>query len=63
MSQESRQAVVPPYGVAIHEAIADGDLKRMRALLSQAEAVVREQGDLHTALELLKREIAKAERA
>ena len=63
MSQESRQAVVPPYGVAIHEAIADGDLKKMRALLSQAEALAHEQGDLRTALELLKLEIAKAERA
>lgn len=44
MNQESRQAVIPPYGVAIHDAIIDGDLRTMKALLSRAEAVLDEQG-------------------
>lgn len=57
-----RQAVIPPYGVAIHDAIIDGDLRTMKALLSRAEAVLDEQGDLRTAVELLRLEIAKAER-
>ena len=43
MNQESRQAVIPPYGVAIHDAIIDGDLRTMKALLSRAEAVLDEQ--------------------
>ncbi|ARU23439.1 hypothetical protein RSSE_c3047 [Ralstonia solanacearum] len=62
MNQESRQAVIPPYGVAIHDAIIDGDLRTMKALLSRAEAVLDEQVDLRTAVELLRLEIAKAER-
>ncbi|MET2524329.1 DUF1843 domain-containing protein [Ralstonia sp. SM1884_UCD616_TZ26] len=62
MNQESRQAVIPPYGVVIHDAIIDGDLRTMKALLSRAEAVLDEQGDLRTAVELLRLEIAKAER-
>ncbi|WP_390622981.1 hypothetical protein ACEQUB_01536 [Ralstonia syzygii] len=32
MNKESRQAVIPPYGVAIHDAIVGGDLKKMKAL-------------------------------
>ncbi|CBJ37938.1 DUF1843 domain-containing protein [Ralstonia pseudosolanacearum] len=62
MNQESHQAAIPPYGVAIHDAIIDGDLRTMKALLSRAEAVLGEQGDLRTAVELLRLEIAKAER-
>lgn len=46
----------------IHDAIIDGDLRTMKALLSRAEAVLDEQGDLRTAVELLRLEIAKAER-
>ncbi|BEU72028.1 hypothetical protein MAFF211271_15830 [Ralstonia syzygii subsp. indonesiensis] len=63
MNKESRQAIIPPYGVAIHDAIVGGDLKKMKALLSHAETVLDEQGDLRTAVELLRLEIARAERA
>ncbi|AMP70601.1 MULTISPECIES: DUF1843 domain-containing protein [Ralstonia solanacearum species complex] len=62
MSKESRPTIIPPYGVAIHDAIIGGDLKKMKTLLSQAETVLGEQGDLRTAVELLRLEIAKAER-
>jgi Domain of unknown function (DUF1843) len=52
----------PPYGVAIHRAIAQGDLARMKQVAKDAEAYLREVGDLPSALTLLKIEIAKAEK-
>ncbi|KKI72118.1 hypothetical protein VU09_30390 [Burkholderia pseudomallei] len=51
---------VTPYGVAIHQAIADGDLAQMKSLRTQA--LLAQQGNLATALELLEVEIAKLER-
>jgi hypothetical protein len=62
MSEKSHHPIVP-YGVAIHQAIAQGDLQRMKTLLSEAESIVQQQGDLRTTLELLKVEIAKLENA
>jgi hypothetical protein len=53
---------VLPYGVAIHEAVASGDLDRMRATAKQAEEHLRRTGDVAAALEALKVEIAKLER-
>ncbi|AAY59189.1 conserved hypothetical protein [Burkholderia mallei ATCC 23344] len=53
---------VTPYGVAIHQAIADGDLAQMKSLRTQAQALLAQQGNLATALELLEVEIAKLER-
>lgn len=54
--------VVPPYGVAIQEAAASGDLKKMKAVAKQAEEHLAEYGNVSAALEALRLEIAKAER-
>ncbi len=53
---------VPPYGVAIQQALASGDLQRMKQAVQQAETYLREHGDMRVALEALKLEIAKLER-
>ena len=53
---------VAPYGVAIQEAIASGDLARMQAVAKQAEEYLRETGNLPAALEALKIEIAKLQK-
>ncbi|MCR4470421.1 DUF1843 domain-containing protein [Burkholderia sp. SCN-KJ] len=55
--------VIPPYGVAIHQAISEGDLTKMKALLSQAEEVLKQHGDLAAAVGKLKQEIVKRERS
>lgn len=55
-------SIIMPYGVAIHEAAASGDLQRMKAMVMQAEEWLRETGDVSAALEALKLEIAKLER-
>lgn len=48
------------YGVPIQEAIAKGDLPRMKELAAEAEAHLKQVGDVRAALEVLKIEIAKA---
>ena len=53
---------IPPYGVAIQEAVASGDLARMKEAAQQAEQYVREWGDVSSALEVLKLEISKLEK-
>lgn len=53
---------IPPYGPAIREAVASGDLEEMRRVANDAEEHLREVGNVAAALELLKSEIAKAER-
>jgi hypothetical protein len=50
------------YGVPIHQAIASGNLTKMKRLAKQAEAHLQKHGDLRAALELLRVEIAKAEK-
>lgn len=60
MAQRESPAV-PPYGPPIHEAIAKGDLARMKQLASEAEQHLQEAGDVSAALEYLKIEIAKLE--
>lgn len=52
---------VPPYGPPIQEAIARGDLARMKQLATETEKFLNETGDVAGALELLKIEIAKHE--
>ncbi|HMC36957.1 MAG TPA: DUF1843 domain-containing protein, partial [Actinomycetota bacterium] len=52
---------IPPYGVAIREAVTKGDLEEMRRVADAAEEHLKETGDIAAALELLKTEIAKAE--
>jgi hypothetical protein len=52
---------VRPYGPAIQEAVASGEVERMRDVLRQAEDHVSQHGDVGAAVEALKVEIAKAE--
>lgn len=49
------------YGGAMTEAIASGDLSRMKDAAAAAETHVAEHGDVASMLEMLKVEIAKAE--
>ena len=53
---------IPPYGTAIHEAVASGDLEKMKAVAQQAEDYLREWGNVPAALEFLKMEISKLEK-
>jgi hypothetical protein len=50
---------VPPYGVAIQEAVASGDLAKMKAVARQAEEHIKEVGNVSAAYEALKIEIAR----
>lgn len=50
------------YGVAIHEAVASGDLEKMKAVAKQAEEHVKEWGNIPAALEALKLEISKLDK-
>lgn len=52
---------VPPYGEAIQQAVATGDLARMKAVARDAEQFVAQWGNVPAALEALKLEIAKLE--
>ena len=54
---------LPPYGTAIQQAIAKGDLNKMKQVAKEAEEYLRQAGDLSAALTILKAEIAKAEKA
>jgi HPt (histidine-containing phosphotransfer) domain-containing protein len=50
---------VKPYGLAIQQAIASGDVAKMKAVARQAEQHLKEHGNVPAALEALKIEIAK----
>jgi len=52
---------IPLYGVTIHHCIAGGKLDEMKKLVKQAEQFLHDHGDVRTALDLLKLEIAKLE--
>lgn len=52
---------VRPYGVAITQAIASGDLDTMKQVAALAETHIDTHGDVATALYALKIEIAKIE--
>jgi Domain of unknown function (DUF1843) len=52
---------VKPYGVAIQQAVATGDLARMKTAAAAADAYLQECGNVSAALEILKTEIAKLE--
>jgi hypothetical protein len=54
---------VPPYGVAIQQAIAKGDLAHMKQVAKDVEDYLNQAGNLPAALTILKAEIAKAEKA
>jgi uncharacterized protein DUF1843 len=53
--------MIPPYGAAIQQAIARGDLAEMKRLVATAEQFVAQNGDISAALELLKIEVVKLE--
>lgn len=53
---------IPLYGVTICEAVASGDLARMKEVARQAEEHVREYGNVPAALEGLKLEISKLQK-
>ena len=53
---------VPPYGTAIQDAIAKGDLSQMKKVAQEAEAYLRQTGDLRSSLAALQIEIAKQEK-
>jgi Domain of unknown function (DUF1843) len=52
---------IPPYGVAIQEAIASGDTARMRQVARESEEWLRQAEEVRGALEQLRGEIARAE--
>ncbi len=54
-------ATIQAYGVAIHKAIASGDLEEMQKVCREAEEHLAQHGDVSAALEGLKAEIAKLE--
>lgn len=49
------------YGVTIQRAIAAGELDEMKRVAREAEEHLKQWGDVRSALEMLKIEIAKAE--
>jgi Domain of unknown function (DUF1843) len=49
------------YGPPIQDAIAKGDLPKMKQLATEAEKHLQEAGDVRSALEYLKIEIARLE--
>ena len=49
------------YGVTIQRAIASGNVAEMKKVAQQAEDHLKEWGDVRSALEPLRIEIAKAE--
>jgi Domain of unknown function (DUF1843) len=52
---------IRPYGVAVQQAIASGDLTQMKTVAAAAETHLKEYGNISAALEVLKAEIAKLE--
>ena len=56
---EQQRGSVEPYGPPIQEAIAKGDLARMKQFAAEAEHHLQQAGDVRAALEYLKVEIAK----
>jgi hypothetical protein len=57
----AERGAVPPYGPPIQEAIAKGDLAKMKQLATEVEQHLAQAGDVSAALEYLKIEIAKHE--
>ena len=49
------------YGPVIYEAIATGDLRKMKSVVKEAETHIKSHGDVSSALEQLKIEIKKVE--
>jgi len=62
MADKQDSTIRPLYGVVIHEAICSGDVNRMKQVAQEAEQYLQKAGDVPSALQALKIEIAKAER-
>jgi hypothetical protein len=58
MAEQQRTSTVP-YGPPIQQAIASGDLANMKQVAAAAEQHLQQVGDVRSALEYLKIEIAK----
>ena len=58
---QAERGPVPPYGAAIQQAIAKGDLANMKQVAAAAEQHLQHTGDVRAALDALKVEIAKHE--
>ncbi len=58
MTEPDHSSTVP-YGPPIQQAIAKGDLARMKQLAAETERHLHQVGEVRAALELLKIEIAK----
>lgn len=54
-------AAEPPYGVVMRDAVASGDLQRMKKAAREAEDYLSEYGNIASALEVLRMEMAKLE--
>jgi hypothetical protein len=61
MADKQDSTIRPLYGVVIHEAICSGDINRMKQVAQEAEQYLQRAGDVPSALQALKIEIAKAE--
>jgi len=48
---------IPPYGVAIHDAIASGDVGQMQKTAADAETYLKEYGEIGDGLKKLNAEI------
>jgi hypothetical protein len=59
--KKSQLSSVRPYGTAIQQAIATGDLAKMKSVAAQAREYLADHGDVAAAFEALKIEIAKLE--
>ena len=57
-----KRASQPAYGPSIQEAVASGDLARMKAVAQEAEKFIARWGNIPVALEVLRVEIAKLEK-
>ena len=58
----ARTGPVPPYGEAIQQAVASGDLAKMKAVAKEAAAYLKAQAKIPAALDKLNAEIAKLEK-
>jgi hypothetical protein len=50
---------IPPYGVAIHDAIASGDVSKMQQVAGDAESYLKEYGEIGDGLKKLHAEIER----
>ncbi|KPA90214.1 MULTISPECIES: DUF1843 domain-containing protein [Pseudomonas] len=53
---------ITPYGVAIHDAITEGNLQQMKTLLKQRDVSKPENKELHSAYEKLAKEVSRLEK-